>query len=281
MPQIQIRCPSCHKNGIIEIDDNALKNVTRGLLAIYVNTQMVCEHSFITYVDRNLKIRDYFIADFQFEIPQAVSIEKIKEEGIPESEKLNIGLIKLNLPAILITYILKSIFLKKKILIILEEEFLYGHIINFFKYITQGAFITDISLISKEGYEQKSKNYKDYMVFDGIEIIKNIKKAINPKKITIEKQIIHKFFINNDMNSSLILLRNDIQKAYTFSKSIVEIINSQKKNEKINILKISKELEEMYDIKLNSMYLDFLIEIVKNYFGIDVPSISQSFLNSI
>jgi len=281
MPQIQVRCPSCHKNGIIEIDDNALKNVTRGLLAIYVDTHTVCEHSFITYVDRNLKIRDYFIADFQFEIPQAVSIEKTKEEKIPESETLNLDLIKLNLPATLITYIIKSIFLKQKILIILEEEFLYSHVINFFKYISQGAFTVDISLISKEDYGQKSKNYKDFMVFDGIDILKNIKKAINPKKLAIEKQIVHNFFTNNDINLSLILLRNDIQKAYTLSKSIAEFINSQKKDEKINILKISKELEVRYDIKLNSMYLNFLIEIVKNYFGLDVPSISQSFLNSI
>ena len=68
MVKLLIRCPSCHKSGIIEIDENVLKNVSRGLLAIYVDTHTVCEHSFITYVDRNLKIRDYFIADFQFEI---------------------------------------------------------------------------------------------------------------------------------------------------------------------------------------------------------------------
>ena len=281
MPQIQIRCPSCHKNGIIEIDENALKNITRGLLAINVESKTICEHSFITYVDRNLKIRDYFIADFQFEIPQTLTIEKVKEEKIPESEIINIDLIKLNLPANLITYIIKSILLKKRILILLEEEFLYNQVINFFKYITLGAFNIDISIISKMEYNQKSKIYKDCMVFDGVEIIKNINKGINPKKLAIEKQIVHNFFSEDDTNSSLILLRNDIQKAYVLSKSMADMIKSQDPNEKINILKISKEIEEMYNIKLSNMYLDFLIEIVKNYFDIHIPTISQSFLNSI
>ena len=281
MPQIQIRCPSCHTNGIIEVDESALKNVTRGLLAVYVDVNTICEHSFVTYVDKNLIIRDYFIAAFHIELPEKVPFEEIEEKQSLDSEKINLDLIKLNLPATLITYVIKSIFLKKKIVLIFEEEFLYGHILNFFKYITHNTFEIDISIISEEQFNQNSKKYRDYMVYDGIKIVKNVKKSINPKKLAVEKQIVQNFFSEIDMSLGLILLRNDIQKAYVISKSIVDIIENQKKDEKINILKISKELEDMYQIKLNSKYLDFLIEIVKFYFEIDVPSISQSFLNSI
>jgi len=281
MPQIKIRCPSCHKEGIIEVDDDALKNITRGLLAVYIEVNTICDHSFITYIDKNLIIRDYFMADFQIEIPEKVPIEKIEEEEIPESEIINLDLIKLNLPAILIVHVIKSIFLKKKIVLIFEEEFLYSHILNFFKYITHDLFEIDISTISNEKYKQNSKKYKDFMVFDGNEIIRNVKKSINPKKLAIEKQIVHNFFSEVDMDSAIILLRNEIQKAYIFSKAIVDIIRNRKKDEKINMLKISKELEDNYHIKLSNKYLDFLIKIVKNYFKITVPSISQSFLNSI
>jgi hypothetical protein len=281
MPQIQIRCPSCHKNGIIEVDENALKNVTRGLLAVYVDIKTICEHSFVTYVDKNLRIRDYFIADFQIEIPKKVPFEEFEDNQGPSSEVINLDLIKLNLPAVLITYVIKSIFIKKKIVIIFEEKFLYSHILNFFKYITQNTFEIEISIISEEDFKQNSKKYKDFMVYDGIEIVKNVKKSINPKKLAVEKQIVQNFFSELDMNSGLILLRNDIQKAYVISKSIVDIIKNQKKEEKINMLKISKELENIFQIKLSNKYLDFLIEIVKNYFEIDVPSISQSFLNSL
>ncbi len=280
MPQIQIRCPSCNTNGIIEVEDNALKNVTRGLLAVYVKVNTICEHSFITYVDKNLKIRDYFITDFQIEIPEKIPFEKI-EEQIPESKIINLDLIKLNLPAILITYVIKSIFLKRKIVLIFEEEFLYSHIINFFKYITQDLFEINISIISNEEYNANSKTYKDFMVFDGNEIIRNVKKSINPKKLAVEKQIVYNFFSEVDGDSALILLRNDIQRAFMLSKAIVDIIQNQKRDEKINILKISKELEDTYQIKLDSKYLNLLIEIVRYYFKIDVPNISQSFLNSI
>ncbi|MFX1444090.1 MAG: hypothetical protein ACFFHV_11795 [Promethearchaeota archaeon] len=281
MPQIQIRCPSCHKIGIIEIEDNALKSITRGLLAVYVKANTICEHSFVTYIDKNLKIRDYFIADFLIEIPEKVPFGKLEEEKIPESEMINLNLIKLNLPAILITLVIKSIFLKKKIVLIFEEEFLYNHILNFFNYITLDLFEIDISIISNEQYKDNSKIYKDFMVFNGKEIVKNVNKSINLKKLAVEKQIVQNFFSEVDMESSLILLRNDIQKAYILSKAIVDIIKNQRKDEKINILKISKELEDEYQIKLSNKYLAFLIEIVKNYFDIDVPSLSQSFLNSI
>ncbi|GAG34301.1 unnamed protein product, partial [marine sediment metagenome] len=75
MTIIQITCPSCKKKGNIEISDDAIKNVSRGLLAINVASNIICDHSFITYVDKNLSIRDYFIADFQIEIPDIAPTE--------------------------------------------------------------------------------------------------------------------------------------------------------------------------------------------------------------
>jgi hypothetical protein len=119
------------------------------------------------------------------------------------------------------------------------------------------------------------------MVFDDNGIVRNVKKSINPKKLAVEKRIVHSFFSEADTGACLILFRNEIQKAYKLSKAIVDIIKNRKEDEKINILKISKELEEIYQIKLSNQYLDFLIEIVRDYFEINVPSISQSFLNSI
>jgi hypothetical protein len=135
--------------------------------------------------------------------------------------------------------------------------------------------------MSNEEYKENSKLYNEFMVFYENEIVRNIKKSINSKKLAVEKQIVHNFFSEANIDTSLILLRNDIQKASVLSKAIVDIIKNKKEDEKINILKISKELEDMYQIKLSSIYLDFLIEIVKYYYDINLPSISQSFLNSI
>ncbi|MFX1394872.1 MAG: hypothetical protein ACFFAH_15030, partial [Promethearchaeota archaeon] len=194
---------------------------------------------------------------------------------------VDIDLIKLNIPAMLLTYILKSIFSKKKIVLIQDNKFLHNHIHNFFKYITQNSFETDISIITGEMYKNNKKNYKDSMVFGSINILRNVKNIINPKKLSVEKQIVSRFVSEEGLGNSYIFLKNDILKAFQFSKAIVDLINESKEtNEKINTLKIRTELEKMYYIKINTIYMNFLIEIVKNYFGVKLPSITDSFLET-
>ncbi len=279
MTNLLVSCPSCSEKGYIDVSEESLKDVKRGLLAVNIPPNVICSHSFIIYIDNNLVIRDYFIADYQFqiEIPVLDTLGEKKDVIVPEKYLVNLNLIKLNVSANLMTYILKSIFLKKKVLIISEETFLNNIILNFFKYITQDNFYLDISMISNENYKQEKKKYKDYMVFEGSTIINNVKKLINPKKLAIEKDIVHRFLSDMDLNSSLLVLRNDINKIYLFSKSIVDAINSLDKKEKINILKINKSLEETHNVKINNLYLEFLVDIVRNYFEINVPSIFESF----
>ena len=279
MTNLLVRCPSCSKNGYIDVSEENLKDAKRGLLAVNIPSDVICPHSFIVYIDNNLVIRDYFIADYQFqiEIPVLDTLGELKDVIVPEEYLVNLNLIKLNISANLMTYILKSIFLKKKILIISDESFLNNIILNFFKFLTQDNFHTDIFMISYEEYKQEKKQYKDFMVFEGSNIINNVKKLINPKKLAIEKQIVLRFLSDMDLNSSLLILRNDINKIYLLSKSIVDAINSLDKKEKINILKINKSLEETHNVKINNLYLEFLVDIVRNYFEINVPSIFESF----
>ncbi len=279
MTNILVQCPSCKSQGQIDVLEENLKDVKRGLLAVNIPQDIICTHSFIAYIDKNLIIRDYFIADYQFqiEIPVLDTLGEKKDVVVPEKYLVNLNLVKLDVSANLMTYLLRSIFLKKKILIISEETFLNNIILNFFNYITQDNFNIDISIISKEEYKQDKKQYKDYMVFEGNAIVNNVKKLINPKKMTIEKQIVHSFLSEIDLNSSLLLLKNDINKLYYLSKSIVGAIKNLDEKEKINILKINKQLEETHKIKIDNLYLEFLVDIVRNYFEIKVPSIFESF----
>ncbi|MFX1256895.1 MAG: hypothetical protein ACFFAN_03470 [Promethearchaeota archaeon] len=279
MTKIQIKCPSCSKTGFIEMFPEAMKNSLRGLLAVNIAKSIICSHSFIAYIDKNLQVRDYFIADFQIELPEITLEEKIKVGKIPSKDIIDIDLIKLNISAILLTYILKSIFLKQKIVLIHNQEFLHNHIYNFFKYITKNSFESTITILTEEKYNSNKKNYKDSMVFDNINIIRNVKNFINPKKLNIEKQIVSRFMNEYDLGYSYVVLKNDIQRAYELSKSIVEFINeAKKKKETINTLKISTQLEEVYKIKINTIYLKFLMKIVEDYFGVSVPSLTDSFL---
>ncbi|MFX1257708.1 MAG: hypothetical protein ACFFAN_07615 [Promethearchaeota archaeon] len=280
MEKVKIVCPSCSKNGIIEISPDALKNSLRGLLAVNIAKGIICEHSFIAYIDKNLNVRDYFIADFQIELPEITPEEKIKVGKIPSKDIVDIDLIKLNMPAIQLVYILKSIFYKQKVVLINDQEFLYTHIYNFLKYITQNSFEIDISILTQEKYKNNKKNYKDSMVFKSVSIVKNVKNLINPKKIDVEKQIVNRFMTEYDLGYSYIVLKNDIQKAFELSKVILDFVDeSEKKNESVNILKINVELEKKYEIKINKQYLNFLTEIVEHYFGVLLPSLTDSFFD--
>lgn len=280
MAKVKLHCPTCQKIGFIEISEDAIKNVARGLLAVNISEGIVCPHTFIAYVDKNFDIRDYFVADFQIELPQISSVEKVVKTTLPSKDIIDIDLIKLNLTAMALTYIIKSIFLKQKLTLISDFKFLYHHLFNFFEYITKEAFEYDISIISEEEYQSNKKQYKNSMVISGNKIINNYKKLINPKKLFIEKLIVSKFFMERELGYSYILLKNEFVKAYELTKSIVEFMKETKeKNENINILKITLKLEEVYGIKIHTMYLRFLIEIVKHYYGLPVPSFTDGFFD--
>ena len=278
MVQICVQCPSCGKKGDIEVSEESLKGVTRGLLAVNIPEDTICSHTFFAYIDKNFKIRDYFKADFKIDIPELPQNREF-DDKIVAKNIINLDLVKLNLPAILLVYIIKSIFKKAKIAIISNQTFIYEHFHNFFNYITQESFEVDITLISNAEYRDNKKDYKDCMVFEENKIVNNYKKSIDLKKLKVENQIVKNFLSERNLAVSYIILRNEIHKAYQISKEIADLINELKKrDESVNTLKINSQLEEIHGIKISTIYLNFLIQIVEDYFGVSAPSITDSFL---
>ncbi len=270
--KINIRCPSCGKWGEIEISEESIKNISRGLLAVNVMANTICPDSFIVYLDRNLIAREYFIADFQIEMPEAIFEKPEIEKRLILDDLINLDLIKLNLPATLLSHILRGLFFKKKIGLIIEDEFLTPHITGFIKYITQDNFKSEIFIFSKDSFKNNKKEYKDYLVLEGPNILIDKEKIINPKKISIEKRIIHQFIAENDKNLSFIMLKNEIQKAFELSKFIAEYFNNVRDKKKLDIHQISDGLQEAYKTKISPVYLNFLFEITENYFSVEIPS---------
>ncbi|MFX0042578.1 MAG: hypothetical protein ACFE8L_06680 [Candidatus Hodarchaeota archaeon] len=272
MAKLEIRCPSCSARGKIEISEDAIKNVTRGVLAVNIAVGMICEHSFIAYVDRNMQIRDYFMADFQIQIPTTSSETVAEDKIVPETESIDFDLIRINIPAILIAQVIRATFYGKKIIVISDLEFLYNHILNFFRYIMQDSFEIDITIISSEDYKTNKKSYKDFLILKDRNIIQDKDKIIDPKKLEIEKTVSEKFLSEYDLMTGLILIRNEIHKAYKYSKTIAELIKNNK--EKVVTSKILvNEIARVHEENIKIPYLKFLIEIVKYYFNVEVPSI--------
>lgn len=278
MPSIEIRCPKCSKIGLIEIDESSIKNVSRGLLAVNVASSTICPHSFIAYVDKNLKIRDYFVPDFQIKLNEASSGTVIKEAGIPGVEIVDLDLIKLNLTPRVLAYFLRGIFLKRKIAFILDEEYLHNHILNFFNYITQNSFEIEIKIISDNEYNNREKEFDDHVVLRGVEILNDKEKILNPNQIHIENELIQKFLSESQSSISLVLLKDEIKKTFVLSKSIAEFISSYKDKEKLSTKIITDYLKDAHGFKVSKdfkKYLNFLLDIVEGYFGVEIAHSSD------
>jgi len=272
MAKIDVRCPVCSNWDKIEISDDATKNVAKGLLAVNITAGMICEHSFIAYVDKNLIVRDCLIADFKIEVPEVSTTEGTKDDIITEAKSINHDLIKLNIPELLMASVFKAIFLGKGVIMILDDQFLANHIIYFFKYAMQNLFENDIIAMSKTDYKNNQKNYENYIVFEKREVIQDKDKSIDPKKLEIEKSIAKKFLGEYDLVTGLIILRNEIQKAFEYSKTLVDFItNSEKKAWTSKIL--IDNINAVHGERIQMNYLTFLYDIVDHYFKVEVPKI--------
>ncbi len=276
---ISIICPTCGKKGFIDVNEESIRNSPKGLSAISLTTGLVCQHSFFAYIDRNFSIRDYFTVDFEIGLPELQLSPEEKESETPSTLGFDGDLIRFNATTSFLISVLKVIFSKQKFVIVLKEEVLFPHFKACLDYITQNSFITDFVLVTPEDYEKKKKDYKDAIVFKNNEILRDAKRIINLKKLVIEKNIVGRFVLEKEITNGFIILKNEVKKAYNFAKTIVDLINDAKiKGEYVNLLKIQTELDNVYKTKFNTLYLNFLVDIVKYYFNISVPSISESFL---
>ena len=273
MVKLQATCPACFKTGFIEIPDELIEKNTRGILSINLGKDQICDHSFVAYFDNSLDMRDSFLTDFIIELPEMELKKQLKSSDIYDLELLGTDLIKLSIYPITLAFILHGCFLKKKMLILSKKDFLLDRIEKFFELIFRNSFKVDIVFASKEEYESNKKKYSDYIILEGINIKKDKQNLFKTKKLKIENMIIQKYFAEPDFNLNLIVLNNEIQKAYLLSNTIVEFIKDHKKDDKSDVIGMISSIEKKYTTKIYKSYFDFLTEIVKNYFEIDMPKL--------
>jgi len=281
MKKLEVRCPSCSSRGIIEVSETDVEKAARGVFAVNVLEDVACEHSFVAYVDKNLTVRDTFIADFQLELPDVVPDQAIEPEQSDKLELIDVSSIKLNLTASLLTHVIRAILFKKKIFLIFNQSYMTDNIYKFIEYITLNSFKTNILVISGEQYN--IYDIKDSVILDGNKIIKDDDDILNIKKLNVERSLVRKFLAEYEPKPSLIYLQNGIQKAYELSKSIIDIVNNLKKKEKLYSKGVIDEIAKNYDVKIQLPYLDFLYDIVENYFDVKVPKSSNisNFLSTL
>jgi hypothetical protein len=268
--KIQVKCPKCSTVGYINVEKRKLDDIQTGIIAVEISKNLICEHFFVVYIDRNGDIRNYCVADFELPKQKAVDIGRKTDENF---EEMDIYLIKMNIYPSILTYIVKSIVLHKKILIISENTVLDSHIRHFFQYITQDSFELDLSVMNLENYQNNNKSIDYDIIFKGNKIIKQSSTELILKNLTIEEKIVQRFLEESDVKTGLLILKNEIKKLYEISKYIIQIIKESKTKEKkkINPQKIIKTIEKKYNALISTEYLEFIYAIIENYFSLHIP----------
>ncbi len=276
MVKVEIACPVCSKFGIIEVEENIISNSKRGLAAINVSTDLICEHSFIAYIDKNLQVRDVSLSDFIIGIPQIETEHKIDMGGIPDEEQIDIYLIRINVPAEVLTFLLRCGFSNKSVIYLNNIEVVKKHLVNLFEYIFKDTFGFSLLVMNRENFIKSKKKYKNSVVIGTTnKVIQDRDNVIRPKNMKIERIITQKFLDEEYTKSSLIVIKNEIIKAFELSNEIIKFNNNLKENEEFTSKRILDHFQKVMHVKIEREYLDFLINIVINYHDIKLAKSSD------
>ncbi|MFX1398053.1 MAG: hypothetical protein ACFFAS_13535 [Promethearchaeota archaeon] len=272
---IEVRCPICKQVGWVNITTRIPNNSKRGLYTAEIPKGSICQHAFIGYIDENLMFRDCFIADFRLKSPNEEAMDDPNWIEQVQENSLDLSLIKLNCSSPLLIYILKAMFNNKKITLIIEDTFLHEHLRYFLELITRGTFNLDISILSKGEHDPNSDLLDPYISLEGNNIVYDRTNLLADKYLEIEKKIVSKFLNELDLVRSLILIKNEIRKAYMYSQALIDYLNKAKKGNIIDLKEIRKHLNTAFKINLKNNYLNFLVGIAENYFGIQIQNLTK------
>jgi len=271
--KVEVRCPACNRSGSIEVEENIVKNSPRGVTAVNVAEYLICEHSVVAYIERNLTVRDCFISDFTVQLPQIkVTMPEITTLKTV-AEDIDIYLITLNLSIKTLSYILEACFNKKKVLFINDLDILTPHLLKFLDFTFNETFEIDFKILSSQDYKKSKKEYKDHIVISNVKIINDKENLLKEKLSKIESAIIQKFLSEYDFEAGLIILRNEIFKAYKFCNELIR--ETGKTGRELNQKLMVDYITENYNFKMTKGYMSFLSQILRNYFGKDVKGVSD------
>lgn len=270
MVNLDIRCPRCSQKRMLTINEKELKGKPSGLISINIDKNFTCEHSYVAYIDHHYNIRDYFDLDYSVELPEIFTEEQTEDIVEDSIASFDFDLIKLNFIANILTVVLKAVISKKPCVFIRDKDIYYDYIIPFFKAINEESFEFEMEIISEETYKNSKSKFKKCIVLNSSAIINNPYKFIDTKKLKVEKKIINAFMIELDTLVGLKIIKNHIKNAFDLAVFICDYLNNHVNEKNIYAKNIIDYIESTYRITISSQYLDFLIEIVNQYFEIPV-----------
>ena len=276
MVEIEVRCPSCSKRGFIEVEKDVIKGSSRGVAAINIAKEQICPHAFIVYVDKNLIVRDCFLADFQIELPQMKVKGEKEEKKISEPERIDTSYVKNNISPLSLTLIIRACLLNYDLVVIHPQEELRSHLRDFLNFIFKDSFKLNVAIETPGTYKKKKKQFKKFLKIEGESVKKDKKDQMDPKKIKIERKIVQKFYEEADPTTSLIIMKNDVKMLKYLSERVKELIETYKGKEKLGKKRLIDKLAEVENSsKVEFSYLELLLDILKFNYDYDLSVLSD------
>ncbi len=257
----------------------------------------IIEKKLSEYIDKELKIDIYQYETFDRKENSFMKIElniqlilpdiktlKSDDRKLPDSARLNLSVIKHYDPLIL-SYILSCIFLKKSAILTVKTEKEVEHLQSFIEFIIQDTFDYEISIESADNYNKKDTDMirilmlgKNEAMKKGYDkVITNEEKILKNRSIKVEKKIVQNFANEKNRETSLNLIRDEIKKSSILAKSLEKKIRNLQEDEeekKIDSNALIGELTKEYNISnLSRYYLRFLVDIIENHYGADIPKL--------
>jgi len=281
MKRVKIHCPVCNKSGKIEVDETLLEKSKRGILAVNIDKSIICPHSFISYIDKNFNIRDSFVSDFTLELANINIQDENRLNSHRDLEKIDLNLVISNITLIELASILKGVFSKKNVLLLNDSEIISQELPKILEFIFEISFDYNIAILNRIEYIRYKHNYENYEVIDYDEIFDEEKKKKILKNTKIESAFIKKFLSEKFPISGLIILRNEVLKAFELSKTIIKILQNHSNTGEFTRKELIYLLSEKYEIEIQSNYFEFLLDIIKNYHEYDLSIISNDLFPSL
>ncbi len=278
MAKINIQCPLCAKKGTINIEDNIVLKNSRGITAVNIEELLVCQHSFVAYIDKNLSVRDCFIADFTIELPQIVIEQQQPEEVfVPTESMINTYLLTLNFHAQFFANVIRCCLFNAKFVIVNDLDLLNRHLVNLFEFAFQGTFNVKFLVIPHIEFRENKKLFNNYIVLDGEKVFNDKNKILKQKNLKIESKIIQDFFNESDSKTGLIVLKNEILKIYMLTNETLDFIETMENGAPLDASKLNEYLSRIHNAKISPSYIDFLVDVVKHYYDVKIIDAADFF----
>ncbi len=266
-----IQCPICHKSGTIEVKKKEIERSPTGLTTIEIKED-ICEHRFLVYVDKNFKMRESEKLDF-IQSPDIVFEIQKGKEAIFDKDQMNV--IKLYVYPLTLSYILKCLMFNQKIGILINDNkpFLKRIYKTLFNYLFEGAFSIDYQILPYSEFISAKNNIDLPIIIRDIDILRDQNNFLTGADLAVERGFVKKFYNEKYGIETLKALKMEIKNAFILASSIKELIIMKKK---LNIHKIINFLQKQFNIKVNIRYAEFLLDILKYYYHINLKGIYKN-----